>query len=138
MKSSFLRLKARQLALAQPRHVYRTFSSSPSVRQAGKSAEAPSSPGLNSRWLSDFQAQLKQASEGSASSEKKVQVETLKQDVDSRWLDLLAGSEGFLTSPEWRGLDHHAVAWGDMVPYSHETLFKCLDLTRRLDHRIAW
>jgi hypothetical protein len=35
--------------------------------------------------------------------------------VKENWLELLAGREGYLTGKEWRGLDRHAVVWGDMV-----------------------
>ena len=31
------------------------------------------------------------------------------------WRELVAGSEGFLTGKERRGLHRHQVVWGDMV-----------------------
>lgn len=35
--------------------------------------------------------------------------------LDQHWLNLSAGREGFLIEPQWRGLDKHNIAWGDMV-----------------------
>lgn len=37
--------------------------------------------------------------------------------LDSHWLALSAGREGFLTEERWRGLDKFGVAWGDMVTF---------------------
>lgn len=39
------------------------------------------------------------------------------QEVSSDWRDLLAGSEGFLTGKEHRGLYRQEVVWGEMVRY---------------------
>ncbi|KAF4125504.1 hypothetical protein GMORB2_4344 [Geosmithia morbida] len=39
--------------------------------------------------------------------------------LDSRWLEMSAGTEGFLTGPRWTGLDCHQIAWGDMELAGH-------------------
>jgi hypothetical protein len=73
---------------------------------------------LSPRWLTDLQTRLKQVSGTKLPPASEAEVERLQREIDSRWLDLLAGSDGFLTSPRWRGLNSHAVAWGDMVSLS--------------------
>jgi hypothetical protein len=35
--------------------------------------------------------------------------------VCSEWRDLVAGTEGYLTTPSRRGVSGKAVEWGDMV-----------------------
>jgi hypothetical protein len=37
------------------------------------------------------------------------------KEVSEDWRSFVAGSEGFLTARQWRGLYRHAVVWGDMV-----------------------
>jgi putative alpha-1,2-mannosidase len=43
---------------------------------------------------------------------------SILQEVSSDWRELLAGSEGFLTGKEYRGLFRHEVVWGEMVGYN--------------------
>ena len=43
---------------------------------------------------------------------------SILQEVLSDWRELLAGSEGFLTSQEYRGLYRQEVVWGEMVGYT--------------------
>ena len=40
---------------------------------------------------------------------------SILQEVSSDWRELLAGSEGFLTGEEYRGLYRQEVVWGEMV-----------------------
>lgn len=40
---------------------------------------------------------------------------SILQEVSSDWRELLAGSEGFLTGEEHRGLYRQEVVWGEMV-----------------------
>ena len=75
-------------------------------------AETPTEP-LPSRWLPDLKSRIKKIQDASPS--KAGRADALSQDLDSRWLDLIAGSEGFLTQPEWRGLDRREIIWGDIV-----------------------
>lgn len=49
------------------------------------------------------------------SPEKMKKAESLLHHTNSNWLKLLAGNQGFLTDESWRGLDRHAVQWGEMV-----------------------
>jgi hypothetical protein len=36
-------------------------------------------------------------------------------EMNRDWRDLVAGSEGYLTGKEWRGLFRQEVVWGEMV-----------------------
>lgn len=71
--------------------------------------------GLNPRWFTDLRSRIKACL---ATHPQGKEAEVLKkhlQYVDSNWLELAAGREGFLTAERWRGLNKFAVAWGDMV-----------------------
>ncbi|CAM1508621.1 Fc.00g054690.m01.CDS01 [Cosmosporella sp. VM-42] len=72
----------------------------------------PSTP--NPRWLSDLQSRLKKLQLRNLAPEQAAEVTEISSYVQSNWLELLAGREGFLTGKQWRGLDRHAVVWGDM------------------------
>jgi hypothetical protein len=37
------------------------------------------------------------------------------QEISKDWRELVAGSEGYLTGKEWRGLYKQEVVWGEMV-----------------------
>ncbi|KAK1961527.1 hypothetical protein LY78DRAFT_588512 [Colletotrichum sublineola] len=43
------------------------------------------------------------------------EADQLLRRTDAQWIQLLAGSQGFLTEPKWRGLDNHQLFWGDMM-----------------------
>jgi hypothetical protein len=46
------------------------------------------------------------------------------QQLASSWIELVAGSEGYLTAPGRAGLDKQAVVWGEMVGnFLRENLF---------------
>lgn len=40
---------------------------------------------------------------------------SILQEITTDWRELVAGSEGFLTGKDQRGLYRHAVVWGEMV-----------------------
>ena len=40
---------------------------------------------------------------------------SILQEVATDWRELVAGSEGFLTGKEYRGLFRQEVVWGEMV-----------------------
>ncbi|KAI8157199.1 hypothetical protein K4K49_003524 [Colletotrichum sp. SAR 10_70] len=68
---------------------------------------------VNPRWLSELQARIKRVAGLQLDSAQKEELKGLREAVDGQWLELLAGREGFLTGPGWRGLDKHTVTWGD-------------------------
>ncbi|KAJ3960879.1 hypothetical protein N0V92_002432 [Colletotrichum tropicale] len=68
---------------------------------------------VNPRWLSELQARIKRVAGLKLDGAQKEELKGLREAVDGHWLELLAGREGFLTGPGWRGLDKHTVTWGD-------------------------
>jgi hypothetical protein len=40
---------------------------------------------------------------------------SILKEISSDWRELVAGSEGYLTGKEWRGLYRQEVVWGEMV-----------------------
>ncbi|RYN44836.1 hypothetical protein AA0118_g1012 [Alternaria tenuissima] len=40
---------------------------------------------------------------------------SILQETAVDWRELVAGSEGFLTGKQWRGLYRQEVVWGEMV-----------------------
>ncbi|KAF7552315.1 hypothetical protein G7Z17_g4409 [Cylindrodendrum hubeiense] len=74
----------------------------------------PAQKSHNPRWLSDVKARLKRCQELDIAPQQVQKAKELSNYVQSNWLELLAGEEGFLTGKEWRGLDNHQVTWGDM------------------------
>jgi hypothetical protein len=49
------------------------------------------------------------------SPEQTAEAGSILQEMSSEWRELVAGSEGFLTGEEYRGLYRHEVVWGEMV-----------------------
>ena len=45
--------------------------------------------------------------------EQTTEAALITQEIARDWRELLAGSEGFLTSPKRRGLFRHRVVWGE-------------------------
>lgn len=44
---------------------------------------------------------------------------SILQEISTNWRELVAGSEGFLTGPEYRGLFRQEVVWGEMDSMGH-------------------
>lgn len=42
---------------------------------------------------------------------------SILKEIAVDWRELVAGSEGFLTGKDWRGLYRQEVVWGEMVPF---------------------
>ncbi|KAF9870716.1 hypothetical protein CkaCkLH20_11818 [Colletotrichum karsti] len=68
---------------------------------------------VNPRWLSELQARIGRCAALDLGPEQRRELEAVRETVDGAWLELVAGREGFLTGPGWRGLDRHTVTWGD-------------------------
>ncbi|KAH6982678.1 thioesterase-like superfamily-domain-containing protein [Ilyonectria destructans] len=80
---------------------------------------SPAQKSHNPRWLSDVQARLKKCQGLDIAPQQAEKAKELSNYVQSHWLELLAGEEGYLTGKEWRGLDKHQVTWGDMDSMGH-------------------
>ncbi len=108
--------------------------SSTSVQKHNGASAAPAETAPNSRWLSDMRHRLSTGISKRADEPKIVsQLKHHMSYLDQHWLNLSAGREGFLIEPQWRGLDKHNIAWGDMVSLMWITvaLDKC---KRNTDH----
>ncbi|OGM44767.1 hypothetical protein ABOM_007384 [Aspergillus bombycis] len=68
----------------------------------------------NPRWFAELQAELKRLRNGQRPPKCVQRAEQLSQYLETNWLELLAGPEGFLTEKHWKALDSHEVLWGAM------------------------
>ncbi|KAF7562883.1 hypothetical protein G7046_g1247 [Stylonectria norvegica] len=82
---------------------------------ASFSTAPPKFPTPDSRWLTDLRTRLKICLSRDLTPEQGKKAKELSDYVQANWLELLVGRDGFLTGKQWRGLDKHSVAWGDMA-----------------------
>ncbi|KAJ3494030.1 hypothetical protein NLG97_g4345 [Lecanicillium saksenae] len=107
-RHQLLRLRAS----AAPQIARRAFGTT-STRQDKSATTTNTAP--NSRWLSDMRSRLATGISKRADDTKVVaQLKRLMSYLDQHWLNLSAGREGYLVEPQWRGLDKHEIAWGEM------------------------
>ncbi|KAK2057126.1 hypothetical protein LY76DRAFT_594467 [Colletotrichum caudatum] len=76
-------------------------------------------PTASARWFSELQARLQHLRSIAGSPPFLEEADQLMRRTDAQWIQLLAGSQGFLTEPKWRGLDNHQLFWGDMDSMGH-------------------
>ncbi|KAH3961957.1 hypothetical protein HBI56_202780 [Parastagonospora nodorum] len=69
---------------------------------------------LPPRWLTSLRPRLGKCITFGLSPAQTHEAGSILQEVSSDWRELLAGSEGFLTSKEYRGLYRQEVVWGEM------------------------
>ncbi|KAF2200972.1 hypothetical protein GQ43DRAFT_416809 [Delitschia confertaspora ATCC 74209] len=69
---------------------------------------------LNPRWLSDLKSRVGKCITFGLTSEQVNEAGSLLQEIAHDWRDLVAGSEGFLTAKNRRGLYRQEVVWGEM------------------------
>src|SRR5690242_2203493 len=82
------------------------------------STETPATESLSPRWLSDVRARIGKCIMFGINDAQTSEAGSILQDVSRNWRELLAGSEGFLTGQEFRGLYRQEVVWGEMVGVS--------------------
>ncbi|KAL2876860.1 hypothetical protein SGCOL_007884 [Colletotrichum sp. CLE4] len=109
--------------LSTPHTLQRSFVTTAVRRFADATSSPASAPPLNPRWLSELQARIKRCAGLDLSGQQKEELTALRKAVDGQWLELLAGREGFLTGPGWRGLDRHTVTWGDQVSHVNNVVY---------------
>lgn len=105
--------------LSTPQTPRRSFVTTAAKSLAAATSCPASAPPLNPRWLSELQSRIKRCAGLDLSGQQKEELTALRKAVDGQWLELLAGREGFLTGPGWRGLDRHTVTWGDQDAMGH-------------------
>ena len=79
------------------------------TRHSSTSATAQLSP----RWLSDAKQRIGKCITWGLTPPQTATAGAILSEIARDWRELVAGSEGWLTSPERRGLHRWPVAWGD-------------------------
>lgn len=82
------------------------------------STDVPATEKLSPRWLSDVRTRIGKCIMFGINEAQTNEAGSILQEVASDWRELLAGSEGFLTGEEYRGLYRQEVVWGEMVGHS--------------------
>ncbi|KAL7805913.1 Thioesterase/thiol ester dehydrase-isomerase [Trichoderma gracile] len=118
MKSVFSRISSQVAVHATRPSSVRPLSTTAKLR-ASTPPPASENGSINSRWLSDLQSKLKKSLTLKISSSKAEEVRQRLAYLDENWLQLSAGREGYLADEERRGVDRHAVQWGDMDMMGH-------------------
>lgn len=90
----------------------------PSTRRHRSTTAAPTNDNattqLSPRWLSDLKQRIGKCITFGLSPTQTAQAGLILAELARDWRDLLAGSEGYLTSPSRRGLHRWPVAWGEL------------------------
>lgn len=97
----------------------RNFMTTARLSAATPPPRASENGAINPRWLSDLQGRLRKSLSLKIAPEKAETVKDRLAYLDKNWLMLSAGREGFLAEPERRGVDGHAIQWGDMDLMGH-------------------
>lgn len=97
----------------------RSFMTSARLSAATPPPQASENGAINPRWLSELQGRLTKSLSLKLAPEKAETVKDRLAYLDKNWLMLSAGREGFLAEPERRGVDGHAIQWGDMDLMGH-------------------
>lgn len=91
------------------------ISSSPVWRDVQTQAPArPATATLSSRWLSDTKQRIGKCIMFGLKPHQTAQAGSILEEIARDWRELLAGSEGYLTGSDRRGLYRQAVVWGEM------------------------
>lgn len=93
-----------------PQHRARRLSSAPATIEGSA---------INPRWLSDTKTRLGKCLTFGMSPDLVDQAGNILKGIAKDWHNLVAGSEGFLTSKERAGLDRQAVVWGEQDIMGH-------------------
>ncbi|KAF2144410.1 uncharacterized protein K452DRAFT_266212 [Aplosporella prunicola CBS 121167] len=108
-------LLAHTAAPRTPRFVSRAASSSSSPSSNSSASAAPATAPLNPRWLSDLKARIGKCIMFGLKPAQVQRAGAILLEMSRDWRELVAGSEGFLTTKGWRGLYRQGVVWGEMV-----------------------
>lgn len=74
----------------------------------------PATEKLSPRWLADVKQRLGKCMTFGMKPEQVARAGAVLDTVARDWRELVAGSEGFLTSEDRRGFYRHAIVWGEM------------------------
>lgn len=116
MKQSLLFASTRSV-LRPVQHDTHRFACVPLCTRRHRSTEAaPLQDAIappNSRWLSDVKQRIGKCITFGLQPQQVHEAGLILQEVARDWRELVAGSEGFLTSPHRRGLHRRRVIWGE-------------------------
>ncbi|KAF8471830.1 hypothetical protein BDZ91DRAFT_653199 [Kalaharituber pfeilii] len=74
---------------------------------------------LNSEWLSTIKARIGKCIFHGLKHDETLEVAALLKNLATNWREYVAGSDGFLTTEQRRGLFRHSVVWEDMVAHDN-------------------
>lgn len=74
----------------------------------------PATDTLSPRWLADVKQRLGKCITFGLKPEQTARAGAVLHTLSQDWRELVAGSEGFLTDEDRRGLHRHQVVWGEM------------------------
>jgi hypothetical protein len=102
----FLAVRRTSARLPQPCHVVTSFRCYQSTASAANTQLSP-------RWLSDVKTRVGACITFGLTPPQMALAGSILEEIASDWRELVAGSEGYLTSPTRRGLHRWPVAWGE-------------------------
>lgn len=94
--------------------------------QGARHSSTAATAQLSPRWLSDAKQRIGKCITWGLTPPQTATAGAILSEIARDWRELVAGSEGWLTSPERRGLHRWPVAWGDqdsMVSCHHHNGF---------------
>jgi hypothetical protein len=91
--------------LSHPRHAF--------ILTRGYSAASAATTQLSPRWLSDVKTRVGTCLSFGLTPPQTALAGSILEEIADDWRELVAGSEGYLTSPTRRGLHRWPVAWGE-------------------------
>ena len=88
------------------------------IQSRNRSTDAPTQPEqtsapLNPRWLSDVKQRIGNCMKFGLSSQQVEGAGVILQEIARDWRELVAGSDGFLTSPHRRTVHRRRIVWGE-------------------------
>ncbi|GAB7337396.1 hypothetical protein MBLNU457_g2741t1 [Dothideomycetes sp. NU457] len=83
------------------------------------SPTTPATANLSPRWLSDTKKRIGKCITFGMTTQQTTEAGSILHEIARDWRELLAGSEGFLTSKDRRGLYRQEVVWGEMDSMGH-------------------
>ena len=97
------------------RYRIQSFSTATSLlNQPSSSSYEPVTSRMPSRWLSDLKNRVGKCVMFGCNEEQVREAGRISKELASNWRELVAGSEGFLTTEGRRGLFRRPVEWGEL------------------------
>ncbi|KAF1946571.1 hypothetical protein EJ02DRAFT_450310 [Clathrospora elynae] len=87
--------------------------------QSSSNNNVPATAALSPRWLSDVKTRIGKCINFGISPAQVGEAGSILQEIAVDWRELVAGSEGFLTGKQHRGLYRQEVVWGEMDSMGH-------------------